>query len=274
MRRYTDDVNKLMTEPNVSSLAELYHENSKLRKISWRQYGEFVSLITSIPHVVEKMARSCKSYPTAPQIALPDHFEPNGPSLETVIQKRRTLREFSGRPLVLDEIARLLHFSYGVTGSAAISQQATQRQFFRAAPSAGALYPLEIYLVVWNVVGLEPGIYHYHTINGVLECLKQGDFCEIVGEYTISKDLVEKACVLCLVTAVFQRTMFKYQERGYRFVLLDAGHMAQNMCLMAAAMNLGIIPIGAFLDDELNRLLGIDGVNESVIYPLLVGRAG
>jgi len=68
--------------------------------------------------------------------------------------------------------------------------------------------------------------------------------------------------------------MFKYNERGYRFVLLDAGHLGQNVCLMATAMNLGVLPIGGFLDDELNRLLDIDGVHESVVYPLLVGRLG
>lgn len=142
----------------------------------------------------------------------------------------------------------------------------------RAAPSAGALYPLEIYLIAWNIAGLDSGLYHYCVVPHCLEQLKTGDFAKLACEYAMADDISATASALFVVTAIFQRTMIKYQDRGYRFALLEAGHLAQNMCLMSAAMNLGILPIGAFLDDEVNLLLGLDGVNETALYPLAVGR--
>lgn len=219
------------------------------------------------------MSQSYKSYPTFPQVSLPKEFDKSKLPIEEIIEKRRTIRDFSGHPLSIEEISKLLHFSYGITGSVPIPHLTTLLQYFRAAPSAGALYPLEIYLVAWNIKNMEPGIYHYHVLHHALECLEKGDFSDLAGEYTISKEITKKACVLFLISAIFQRTMFKYQERGYRFVLLDAGHVAQNLCLIATSMNLGVVLVGGFLDDELNRILKIDGVNETVVYPIIVGRA-
>ncbi len=273
-RQRAEDVNRLMTEPDPFSLAELYHENSKLRRTNSRQYGEFVSSVASVPYVIEKMAGAYKSYPTHLRIPLPSQFNrqpPGSYSLEEIIERRRTIRQFSARPLALEQAAKLLHFSYGITGSVSIPHVPEERQSFRAVPSAGALYPLEIYLIGWNVEGLDPGIYHYHVPSNALESVEPGDFSDLVGECLISTEITKNASVLFVLTAIFQRTLFKYNERGYRFVLLEAGHLAQNMCLMATAMNLGLLPIGAFLDDELNRMIGVDGVNESAVYPILIG---
>jgi SagB-type dehydrogenase family enzyme len=225
---------------------------------------------------VEKMARAYKSYSTAFQIQLPKLWDksPESPGIEVVIERRRTARRFTGRSLTVEEISKLLHFSYGITGATRISQSTDEYQCLRSAPSAGALYPLEVYLISWGIAGLKPGLYHYSVVHHALELLKTGDFSEPAGEYTFLDDIVKEACTLFLITAIFQRTMFKYNERGYRFVLLDAGHLGQNVCLMATAMNIGVLPIGGFLDDELNHLLGIDGVHESVVYPLLLGGLG
>jgi len=273
MRRQKHDPNTLIQEPDLFSLAELYHENSKLRWTNSRQYREFISSVTDVPYIVEKMAHAYKSYSTATQITLPRLWDKNvhSPGIEAVIARRRTARQFTGRSLTVEELSRLLHFAYGITAAAPISKPQDEYQYFRSSPSAGALYPLEIYLVLWGASGLAPGVYHYSVVNHALELLKSGDFSRSVGEYTFSQGIAENACTLFIISAVFQRTMFKYNERGYRFVLLDAGHLGQNVCLMATAMHLGVLPIGGFLDDELNRLLDIDGVHESVIYPLFVG---
>jgi SagB-type dehydrogenase family enzyme len=273
MRRQKHDPNTLIQEPHLFSLAELYHENSKLRWTNSRQYLEFISAVAGVPYIVEKMAHAYKSYSVASQISLPRLWDENGksPEIEAVVARRRTARQFAGRSLTVEELSKLLHFSYGITGAAPISKTQDEYQYFRSAPSAGALYPLEIYLVLWGISDLAPGVYHYSVFNHALELLKPGDFARSVGEYTFSQDIAEKASTLFVISAMFQRTMFKYNERGYRFVLLDAGHVGQNVCLMATAMHLGVLPIGGFLDDELNRLLDIDGVLESVIYPLLVG---
>jgi SagB-type dehydrogenase family enzyme len=275
MKRQKHDPNTLLEEPDLFSLAELYHENSKLRWTNSRQYREFISSIADVPYIVEKMAHAYKSYSSALQIQLPRMWDKSAqsPGIEAVIERRRTTRQFTVRSLTMEEVSKLLHFSYGITGATPISQPPEEYQYFRSAPSAGALYPLEIYLVSWRITGLEPGVYHYSVVPHALELLKTGDFSKHAGEYTFLDDIAE-ACTLFLISAIFQRTMFKYNERGYRFVLLDAGHLGQNICLMATAMNLGVLPIGGFLDDELNRLLDVDGVHESVVYPLLVGTLG
>jgi SagB-type dehydrogenase family enzyme len=274
MKPSAEDLNNLLTETVADSLAELYHENSKLRPVNSRQYAEYISLITGIPHLAEKMAQPYKTYPTRSRIALPEHFDDPpalAPAIKDIIRLRRTLRQFSGRPISLADASRLLYFAYGITHRPSDEDSPVDKQFFRAVPSAGALYPLELYMVAWRVVPLEPGIYHYSVLNHGLELIEPGDFSELAGEYTMSQEITEKASALFLVSAVFRRSMVKYHERGYRFVLLEAGHLGQNICLMATAMNLGILPIGGFLDDELNQLVGLDGVNETVIYPLLAG---
>jgi SagB-type dehydrogenase family enzyme len=273
MKRKTHDPNTLSHEPDLFSLAGLYHENSKLRWTNSRQYREFISSVTDVPYIVEKMARGYKSYSAAPKITLPRLWDKceQSPSIEAIIERRRTARTFTGRLLTLEQVSKLLHFAYGVTGAAPISELQNEYQYFRSAPSAGALYPLEIYLVLWGMTDLAPGIYHYSVVNHALELLKTGNFSQSAGEYTFSQNIAEAACMLFIISAMFERTMFKYNERGYRFVLLDAGHLAQNVCLISTAMHLGVLPIGGFLDDELNRLINIDGVHESVIYPLFVG---
>jgi SagB-type dehydrogenase family enzyme len=273
MKRQKLEVNPLLEEPNLFSLAELYHENSKLRWTNSRQYREFISAVVNVPYIVEKMAHGYKSYSTAYRIELPSKCRESTQSLgiEAVIERRRTARQFAGRSLTVEEVSKLLHFSYGITCASPIAKLPGEYQYFRAAPSAGALYPLEIYLVSWGVSGLDHGVYHYRVVDHALELLRTGDFSQHAGEYIFLTNVAKEACVLLLISAVFHRTMFKYSERGYRFVLLDAGHLGQNICLMATAMNLGVLPIGGFLDDDLNRFLDLDGVHEAVVYPLLVG---
>ncbi|HME25306.1 MAG TPA: SagB/ThcOx family dehydrogenase [Acetobacteraceae bacterium] len=280
LNRRLDDIHSLITEPAADSLAELYHENSKLRRINSREYGRFVSSLTKLPYLIEKMAHSYKVYPTAKTISLPlislplDEWSACASSLtlEEVIQRRRTVRTFSGEPLSLSIISKLLHYTYGITTTSTPPPGLRNRNVcFRAAPSAGALYPLEVYLVTWRTLGLNPGIYHYCVPTHSLELVAAGNFADEATEYTFCEDLIDTAAGFFFVTGIFQRTMLKYNERGYRFVLLDAGHMAENMCLMACSLGLGIVPIGGFQDDEINRVLAVDGINETVVYAMAVG---
>jgi SagB-type dehydrogenase family enzyme len=274
LNRHLDDVHTLVTEPAVDSLAELYHENSKLRRINSRDYGQFISSLTKLPYLIGKMAHSYKVYPTAETISLPLYKPSASPSsltLEEVIHRRRSVRTFSGEPLSLSIISKLLHYSYGITSISAPPGLRSRDFCFRATPSAGALYPLELYLITWRSLGLNPGIYHYCVPTHSLELLAIGDFADEATKYTLCDDLAATAAGFFFVTALFQRTMLKYNERGYRFVLLDAGHLAENMCLMACNLGLGILPIGGFLDDEINRVLAVDGINETVVYAMAVG---
>ena len=272
--RRIEDITTLITEAEPDSLAEIYHENSKLRPLNTKQYGEFVASVMSSPYLMERMAHSYKTYPTVSRISLPQDFcssDCAAVTVERAIELRRTVRDFSGEPISIEQISRLLHYGYGITVTTGTGGAVEWTQSFRAAPSGGALYPLELYFVVWTPLDFEPGIYHYCVPNHALELVKPGDFSELATTNALSEDIKATASGVFLVSGIFRRSMLKYNERGYRFVLIEAGHLAQNMCLAACTMNLGIFPIGGFLDDELNRMVMIDGVNETVIYVLAVG---
>jgi SagB-type dehydrogenase family enzyme len=204
-----------------------------------------------------------RTYPNAERIILPDPHGYRGLSLEEAIETRRSIRGYAAAPLSLEELSRLLHAAQGITD---------QRRGFRAAPSAGALYPIETYAVVHNVSGLEPGLYHYAVADHALERLRVGNLRAEIMVAGIGQEMLAQAQVCFVLSAVFQRTRWKYRERTYRYVLLEAGHIGQNLYLAATSMGLGACAIGAFLDDELNDLLDVDGKEEAALYLISVGR--
>jgi SagB-type dehydrogenase family enzyme len=204
-----------------------------------------------------------KTYRDVPRIALPDPRGFQGLSLEEAIEARRSRREYAPGALPLEELSRLLHAAGGITEP--------NRQF-RAAPSAGALYPIETYAVVHNVADLEPGLYHYGVIDHALEQLRTGDLRTAMIVGGIGQEMLGEAQVCFVLSAIFQRTRWKYRQRTYRYVMLEAGHIAQNIYLAATSMGLGACAVGAFLDDRLNHLLGVDGTEEAVVYTLSVGK--
>jgi SagB-type dehydrogenase family enzyme len=142
---------------------------------------------------------------------------------------------------------------------------------FRACPSAGALYPIETYVAVNQVDGLSPGIYHYYPPKHTLELLVQGTFGSDLAQAALGQEMVRAASVVFVWTAVVQRSKWKYKERGYRYIYLDAGHIGQNLYLAAAALDLGCCAIGALFDEEVNHLIGVDGKDETVVYMGAVG---
>ena len=184
-------------------------------------------------------------------------------SLEETIDRRRTQRRYSDLPLSLAELSRLLHSAYGVT---------RPRQGLRATPSAGSLYPLELYVVVNHVQGLAAGIYHYVPDHHAIEVVRSGDFQDALASRALGQEVIAHAAAILAVAAVMERTSKRYKSRAERYVYFEAGHLAQNVCLQATALGLGCCPTGAFLDDEVNDLLGLDGERESAIYLLAVGR--
>ena len=140
----------------------------------------------------------------------------------------------------------------------------------RVSPSAGARYPLEIYPLIFSAKDLDCGIYHYNVKSHSLELLKKGDFKSQFFK-CVGQDMILKCSMLIVISAIFNRTKDKYGERGYRYVLLDAGHLAQNAYLIATRLSLGCCTIGGFLDNEINKLLKIDGLTESSIYLIAIG---
>ena len=205
-----------------------------------------------------------KQYPDVETIELPQPAHEHGPSLEDVIRARRSIRDFSHEPVTLEQLAYLLWASTGI--------RARQHGYeFRTAPSAGALYPIETYLVINNVEGVAAGVYHYNIREHSLEQLKPGSFGEAAAEAALGQTMCAECAVVFIWTAIFQRMKWKYGQRAYRYLYLDAGHIAQNLALAATSLDLGSCQIGALYDDEVNELVGVDGTDESVVYMTAVG---
>jgi len=206
-----------------------------------------------------------KNYPEIKLIPLPDQFSDNSLNIVEVLKKRKSIRSYSSEPCGLSELAFLLWASTGV-------RQRSVNRDFRVAPSAGALYPIETYVVVNNVEGLSEGVYHYNIKLHALEELKQGKFSVNIAHAALEQRMCLDAPVIFIWTAIFERSRWKYKQRAYRYIYLDAGHIAQNLALAATTIGLGSCQIGAIYDDEVNEIVGVDGQEESTIYLSSVGR--
>jgi SagB-type dehydrogenase family enzyme len=259
------------TTDSALRVFELFHENSKQRQFDL-EFGRRILLLNGNLAFHEVVSRTFKSYPGAEFILLPAVVPAEGPSFERVAATRRSIRRFDGQPLSLRELALLLYFGAGVTGRLDPSEHGIV-QPVRAAPSGGALYPIEVYAAVMAVEGLEPGLYHYAVDRKGLELLRRANMVEHLCEATFDPATILGAAVVFVLTGVFGRSYFKYGERGYRFAMLEAGHMCQNVLLEATALQIGAVAVGGFLDDKINEMIGLDGVDEAATYLIAAGRA-
>ncbi len=206
-----------------------------------------------------------KTYPSAVKVVqLPSPEKAKGAPLWDAAARRRSVRRYSAEPLAISDVSQLLWASQGVT--------AEEGEFaFRTAPSAGALYPVETYLVVNNVQGLQRGVYHYGVQGHRLELLRAGEFGHPLSVAALGQEMCARAPVVFVWTAVIQRSRWKYAQRGYRYIYLDAGHIAAHVALGAVALGLGSCQIGAFYDAEVNEIVQVDGKEEFAIYMTSVG---
>lgn len=222
-----------------------------------------------------------KLYRGARVIELPPPYTGSPPadptdSLWQAISRRRSVRQFTDDPLSLEDLSRLLWAGNAVTRIA-------PNQLYRAAPSAGALYPIETYIAANRVRDLPAGLYHYRVAGvddagGVdpsgghaLEQLHTHGIGRELAQAALAQGLVAQAAAVFLWTAVFPRSRWKYRERAFRYVYLDAGHIAAQVSLAAVAVGLGSCQIGAFFDGVVDDLLGIDGESEATLYLTAVG---
>ncbi|NPV83304.1 MAG: SagB/ThcOx family dehydrogenase [Candidatus Aminicenantes bacterium] len=197
-------------------------------------------------------------------IPLPAPDRENGWPLFRAMNTRRSVREYQKKPVSLEALSQVLWAAAGVTLKAGDF-------LLRTAPSAGALYPVDIYVFAREVVGLAPGLYHFVPANQSLRQRYEGDFSELLADAALNQDFLAEASFVLVFTAVFERTTWKYGARGFRYIYLDAGHVAQNASLAAVSLGLGSCPVAAFFDDEINSLLGVNPARESAIYLLAVG---
>lgn len=217
---------------------------------------------TSAPREAPSGRKDCAD---APVFDLPRVETPPGASLHDTLVRRRSVRDYKTAALTLEQLSYLLWASNGV--------KSFESGFaFRTAPSAGALYPVETYVVVNNVDGVPAGLYHYSVYDHCLRQLKAADLRHEIAMAALGQDMCADAPVVLVWTAVFGRSTWRYGQRAYRYIYLDAGHIAENLALAAVALDLGTCQIGALFDDEVNRILGIDGESESVVYMSVVGK--
>ncbi len=199
-----------------------------------------------------------------PHHLLPHPDLTNSSSLWEALRNRRSVRSFTGEPISEVELASILWAAQGITDSQG-------RRAFRTAPSAGALYPVETYVAIQAVTDLTPGIYYYQALEHCLVQLSTGDAAQAAARAALDQQFIAQAAITLFWTAVFERSEVRYKERAYRYVYLDAGHIAQNTALAATAQGLGSCQIGALYDDECNALLGVDGEREAILYMTTIG---
>ncbi len=254
--------------PAPDDPAETFHEASKLSPATTAYELRGAARLFASAELRASAARAVRRHPLAEVVAL-GRRTPLPMRVDAAIAARRSVRIFDKRPLARGELAALLHAGYGVTGE--LEAEGEPVQPVRAVPSGGALYPLELFAIVRRVSGLTPGIYHYDPLANVLERCARRD-ADLTRLSPYDREL-ESAAASLVIAATFWRSRFKYGLRAYRFTLLEAGHLAQNLLLAATALDLASFPLGGFYDRRLDALLGLDGVDESSLAMVCVGRA-
>lgn len=242
---------------------EIFHQNSKTQR-----YGHYMA----DEQVAQRMLRMADSlsYDGYPQVLLPDPMKGMDVSLTDALVNRVTPARLEPKALSLDQLSSILYAGYGVTRT---NESNDFLRPFRTAPSGGALYPLELYVSSKHVNGLDAGLYHYNPPGHRLEQLRTGDLALELSEALVEfqANIAFDASMVIMITAIFERSTFKYGARGYRFVMLEAGHVAQNINLAVSGMGLGGFNIGGFYDATMDEILGLDGLTQSTVYLVAIG---
>jgi SagB-type dehydrogenase family enzyme len=244
---------------------ELYHENSKLFPALAREMSESFAVS---PFDLYLASRGLKQYTDAARVPL-SSVGKRGNSLSRALRTRRSSRELAA-PLTFRELSIVLAESFEPT-AVVRTELFDVEQALRPWPSAGGLYPLDIYVIARNVTGLDAGLYHHNGLTSELERLDARPPEAILGDAFFWQEFLVEAAAVVVFSAVFERTVAKYGERGYRLVLLDAGHAAQNALLTAEQLDIPSVAVGGFDDDAFAADLGLDGVNEAVVHTVALG---
>ncbi len=194
-------------------------------------------------------------------IQLPEPKKDTDTALEEALNARRSIRHYRDAPLTQANISQLMWAAQGVTHG----------RGFRTAPSAGALYPLEVYAVIGHAENIDAGIYHYQPKAHQLKPVKTGDHRKALCSAGLSQSAIRNAPVSIVMTGVFERTTGKYGKRGMQYVFMEAGHAAQNVLLQAVSLKLAAVPIGAFDNQAVSRSMDLSEA-ETPLYILCIGR--
>ncbi len=180
-------------------------------------------------------------------IKLPSPGRDGGISIEKALWKRRSIREYANNPLTIEELSQLLWAAQGITS----------RDRLRTAPSAGALYPLELYVVVGAVSSLTAGVYKFKPHQHALIQVSRGDKRLKLSAAALNQSCIANGAVVIVLSAVYERVTGKYGQRGVRYTHVELGHASQNIYLQATALNLGTVEVGAFDDKAVTKTVGM-----------------
>jgi SagB-type dehydrogenase family enzyme len=262
-----DPVDRLLAADGEDLAWETFHENSKTSMAEPHAvYG--VHPTDAMVVRMMRVLRTVKPYTDRPKVPLPETLPASSRSFDEVVNGRVSARGFGSGAVDFGGLMKGLVQAYGITRS---NEDNDYPRPFRGVPSGGALYPLEIYLHAARVDGLAPGLYHFDPEDRSLDVLRFGEAGAELAGFMVQQDLFREAAATVFVSAVFVRSIFKYGDRGYRFILLEAGHLAQNLVLGWASVDIAGAPVGGYLDRAADRHLGFDGLNESVVYLLHAG---
>ena len=259
------------------NLQDVLKEIEKLRPVAENIGQDFVRLTRYIyeresdqtlgvprPDAIKVRSGEIISLPAIGTLKMPEM------PLAKAIEQRRSVRKYSPVPLKQEELSFLLWASSWARDFRSTEQMEIT---FRNVPSAGSRHPLETFLDIRRVEGIKPGLYYYHPVKHCL--ILYDDSPEIAAkiyEGCMFQEMIPTAAVNFILTAVPYRTVWRYGQRGYRYLYLDAGHIGQNIHLAAEAIDAGACMIGAFLDEAMNDAIGLDGIDEFVIYIASVGK--
>jgi SagB-type dehydrogenase family enzyme len=225
---------------------------------TFARFGVLLSLVTGCLAAAQQPAPKGEHMDV---IRLPEPRRQSNVSVESALQKRRSVREYRDEPLTLSDLSQLLWAAQGFTGPGGA----------RTVPSAGALYPLEVYLVAGRVNDLASGIYRYRPQHHELVRVAEGDKRASLAAAALDQDCVRNGAVTLVLAAVYERVTKKYGQRGVMYAHMEAGHASQNVYLQAVALNLGTVAVGAFEDEPVKKLLTLPA-DEQPLYLLPVGR--
>lgn len=255
--------------PPVGDPSEDFFEASKLHRelIGWQAPG--VQLLQRTPELYPVVRRAGRRYASRPGLALPSHPDIEA-TLPSVLLGRRSAEQFGASELPLEQLAGLLRLSYGVAPGTGDGHELPP---LRPTPSAGALNPLDIFVASRRVTGLAAGLHHADLADQRLAQLHDVDL-DALAAASMQPDMARDSAAMIVVGASIWRSRVKYAQRALRFALMEAGHLVQNLLLVAEAYGLAARPIGGFCDDEVNEALGLQGVDEFALYLVLVGPRG
>jgi SagB-type dehydrogenase family enzyme len=199
----------------------------------------------------------------------PDDIQTPKYYLRDAIEQRRSARSYSQEPFTLEELSYLLWCTQGVQRTATVKDSSGQEnnRTYRTVPSAGARHPFETYLFINKVEGLEAGMYRFKAVDhGLVEVMKDPSLASAIVNGCLGQVWMARAAVIFIWVADVRRMTWRYVERGYRYMFLDAGHVCQNLYLAAQSIDAGVCAVAAYDDDKMNELLGLDGEKRFVIY--------